>query len=69
MDALPFRSLHAHRSRLLTAGEIAIVSLLFRDATDYRRVRIDARRHHAIPAGELYDNAELQSLLPSFLLP
>jgi len=45
MDAVPFRRLHAHRWRPLTAGEIALASLLFRDAIDYRRVRIYARRY------------------------
>jgi len=33
------------RTRLLTEGEIALASLLFRDAIDYRRVRIHARRY------------------------
>jgi hypothetical protein len=45
MDFLPFRSLFPHRSRPLTAGEIAMASLLFGDAIDYRRVRIHARRY------------------------
>jgi hypothetical protein len=33
------------RSRPLTEGEIALASLLFGDAIDYRRVRIHARRY------------------------
>jgi hypothetical protein len=45
MDALPFRRPHGHRRRLLTAGEIAMASLLFRDAVDYSRVRIHGRRY------------------------
>ncbi len=40
MDAVPVRHLHAQRWRPLTAGEIAMASLLFRDAIDYTRVRI-----------------------------
>jgi hypothetical protein len=38
MDALPFRHPHSPRRRPLTAGEIAMASLLFRDAIDYSRV-------------------------------
>lgn len=45
MDFLPFRRLRAPRWRLLTAGEIAMASLLFRDAIDYRRVHIYGRRY------------------------
>lgn len=45
MDAGPFRRLHAQRWRLLTAEEVAMASLLFRDAIDYKRVRIHARRY------------------------
>jgi hypothetical protein len=41
MDAVPVRRLHAQRWRPLTAGEIAMASLLFRDAIDYTRVRIN----------------------------
>ena len=33
------------RWRLLTAGEIAMASLLFRDAIDYTRVRVFRRRY------------------------
>ena len=33
------------KARPLTKGEIALASLLFRDAIDYRRVRIHARRY------------------------
>ena len=40
MDAVPFRRPHAQRWRHLTAGEIAMASLLFRDVIDYTRVRI-----------------------------
>ncbi|MFC4929939.1 Rhs element Vgr protein [Massilia sp. GCM10023247] len=35
----------SQRWRPLTAGEIAMASLLFRDAIDYARVRIHARRY------------------------
>jgi hypothetical protein len=45
MDAIPFSRPNSHHSRPLTAGEIAMASLLFRDAIDYRRVRIHARRY------------------------
>jgi hypothetical protein len=45
MDVVPFNRPHFHQSRLLTAGEIAMTSLLFRDAIDYRRVRIYNRRY------------------------
>jgi len=45
MDALPVRRLRSHRWRPLTAGEIAMASLLFRDAIDYARVRIHSRRY------------------------
>lgn len=37
--------MHLHRSRPLTGGEISMASLLFRNAIDYRRVRIHARRY------------------------
>jgi hypothetical protein len=65
MDAVPFRRLHSHRWRPLTAGEIAMASLLFRDAIDYRRVRIHARRYIPFqpsncamtPNGHLYFHA------------
>jgi hypothetical protein len=43
--AFAFRRLHAQRWRPLTAGEIAMASLLFRDAIDYARVRIHSRRY------------------------
>jgi len=33
------------RTRPLTEGEIALASLLFRDAIDYQRVRIHGRRY------------------------
>jgi hypothetical protein len=45
MDVLPLRRLTVRRWRPLTAGEIAMASLLFRDAIDYRRVRIHSRRY------------------------
>lgn len=45
MDAVPSRRLRSQRWRHLTAGEIAIASLLFRDAIDYQRVRVHARRY------------------------
>ena len=45
MDALPRRRLHAQRWRPLSAGEIAMASLLFRDAIDYARVRVFNRRY------------------------
>jgi hypothetical protein len=45
MDAVPYHRLHAPRWRLLTAGEIAMASLLFGDAIDYARVRIHGRRY------------------------
>ena len=45
MDAVPVRRLHAQRWRPLTAGEIAMASLLFRDAIDYARVRVFNRRY------------------------
>jgi len=45
MDSLAFRRQRPHLWRLLTAGEIAIASLLFHDAVDYRRVRIYGRRY------------------------
>lgn len=65
MDATPFCRLRPHRSRFLTAGEIAMASLLFRDAIDYRRVRIHSRRYMPFqpkncamtPNGHLYFHA------------
>jgi hypothetical protein len=45
MDAVPLRRLHSQRWRSLTAGEIAVASLLFRDAIDYSLVRIHSRRY------------------------
>jgi hypothetical protein len=45
MNAVPSRRLHLPYSRPLTAGEIAMASLLFHDAIDFRRVRIHARRY------------------------
>jgi hypothetical protein len=45
MNAVPLRRRHTQRWRLLTAGEIAMASLLFRDAIDYARVRIHRRRY------------------------
>lgn len=45
MDAVPVRRLHAQRWRSLTENEIAMASLLFRDAIDYSRVRIHRRRY------------------------
>ena len=45
MDVFPVRRRHSQGWRLLTAGEIAMASLLFRDAVDYARVRIHGRRY------------------------
>jgi hypothetical protein len=45
MDAVPLRRPFSPRRRPLTAGEIAMASLLFRDAIDYSRVRIHGRRY------------------------
>lgn len=45
MDAAPVHRLRSPRWRFLTAGEIAMASLLFHDAIDYPRVRIHARRY------------------------
>jgi len=45
MDALALRRPRSQRWRSLTAGEIAMASLLFRDAIDYTRVRIHGRRY------------------------
>ena len=42
---IPVSNLRSPRWRFLTAGEIATASLLFRDAVDYRLVRIHARRY------------------------
>ena len=65
MDAIPFRRLLSQRGRPLTAAEIAMASLLFRDAIDYRRVRIHGRRYMPFqphncamaPNGHLYFHA------------
>jgi hypothetical protein len=65
MDVLPLRRLASQRGRLLTVAEIALASLVFRDAIDYRRVRIHGRRympfqprHCAMtPNGHLYFHA------------
>ena len=45
MDLVAPRRPRSQRWRPLTAGEIAMASLLFRDAIDYRRVRIFSRRY------------------------
>jgi len=45
MEAVPLHRLRPQRWRPLTAGEIAMATLLFRDAIDYARVRIHARRY------------------------
>lgn len=45
MNAVPSPRVSPQRWRLLTAGEIAMAALLFRDAIDYQRVRIHARRY------------------------
>lgn len=53
------------RTRLLTEGEIALAALLFRDAIDYRRVRIHGRRYMPFqpkncamtPSGSMYFHA------------
>jgi hypothetical protein len=45
MDAVPVHRPRSLRWRTLTEGEIAMASLLFRDAVDYERVRIHARRY------------------------
>ena len=45
MDAAPVHRLRSPRWRFLTEREIAMASLLFHDAIDYRRVRIHARRY------------------------
>ena len=65
MDAVTFLRLHSHRWRPLTSGEIAMASLLFRDAIDYGRVRIYNRRYMPFqpsncamtPNGHLYFHA------------
>jgi hypothetical protein len=65
MDAIPFRRLHSRGWRALTAGEIAMATLLFRDAIYYRRVRVHARRYMPFqprncamtPTGSLYFHA------------
>lgn len=45
MDAVPFRHLHSHRWRPLTAGETAMAALLFGNGIDYHKVRIYNRRY------------------------
>jgi len=45
MDAVPVHRLRSPRWRSLTAGEIAMASLLFGNGIDYERVRIHARRY------------------------
>jgi hypothetical protein len=45
MDAVPVHRPRSPRWRALTEGEIAMASLLFRDAIDYERARIHARRY------------------------
>ncbi len=45
MDDVSLRRSHSQRWRPLTEGEVAMASLLFRDAIDYMRVRIHARRY------------------------
>ena len=45
MDAARLRPWRSQRWRPLTAGEIVMVTLLFRDAIDYARVRIFNRRY------------------------
>ena len=65
MDVIPFPRLHPRRWRPLSEGEIAMALLLFRDAVDYRRVRIHARRYMPFqpancamtPNGHLYFHA------------
>ena len=66
MNALPLRRLHAQRWRSLTEGEVAMASLLFRDAIDYARARIYGRRYMPFqlkncattPNGSLYFQVE-----------
>jgi hypothetical protein len=45
MDAVPFRRPRLRGWRPLSAGEIAMASVLFKDAIVYTRVRIHARRY------------------------
>jgi hypothetical protein len=45
MDFLRFRPARSPLWRYLTAGEIAMASLLFRDAIDYAKVRVYRRRY------------------------
>lgn len=45
MDTLASPRPRSPRWRPLTAGEIAMATLLFRDAIDYARVRIHSRRY------------------------
>ena len=65
MDAVFVPRQHSHRWRPLTPSEIAMASQLFRDAIDYRRVRIHSRRYMPFqpsncamtPNGHLYFHA------------
>lgn len=45
MDAVPLQRPRLQRWRPLTAGEVGMASLLFRDAVDYARVRVFSRRY------------------------
>jgi hypothetical protein len=64
MHVQPYRRL-VDRWRLLTAGEIAMASLLYGEAIDYARVRIYSRRYLPFqpkncamaPNGHLYFHA------------
>jgi hypothetical protein len=74
MEVLPVDRLRSPRWRSLTAGEIAMASLLFRDAIDYPRVRIHARRYIPFqpkncamsPNGSIYFHASC--FLPDYSL-
>lgn len=65
MNAMPFQRLGSRRYRALTAGEIAMASLLFRAAIDYGPVRVYDRRYMPFqpkncamtPNGNLYFHA------------
>jgi hypothetical protein len=65
MEAVPLRRPRSQRWRPLTPGETAMAALLFRDAIDYRRVRIHSRRYMPFqpdncamtPNGHLYFHA------------
>jgi hypothetical protein len=65
MNSVLFTRLRSPRWRPLTDGEISMAFLLFRDAIDYRRVRIHARRYMPFqpsncamtPNGHLYFHA------------